>query len=285
MKPEFEKIVESPEHSFLAKVVNRPSRPSLSQAWHFHPEIEVCYTRKSHGRRFVGNQISDYAEHDLVMLGSNLPHGFTTDVPSSQIVVQMTDDFMGRDFLDKPELHAIKQLFARSKRGLVFHGATKDRACAMLPVLLREDGIPQLLSLLELLHGLADTDEVTELCSKEYAMDLTESHLGRIRIVYDHVMRHYKEEIRIEAIANKVNLSEAAFYKFIKRTTKKTYTQIINEFRIYHAGRMLMATDKPISQIGYESGYNNISYFNRKFKAIMHKTPRDFRAQYLGRAA
>ncbi|MEL7362678.1 MAG: AraC family transcriptional regulator, partial [Bacteroidota bacterium] len=108
MKPEFEKIVESPEHSFLAKVVNRPSRPSLSQAWHFHPEIEVCYTRKSHGRRFVGNQISDYAEHDLVMLGSNLPHGFTTDVPSSQIVVQMTDDFMGRDFLDKPELHAIK---------------------------------------------------------------------------------------------------------------------------------------------------------------------------------
>ncbi|MEM1127195.1 MAG: helix-turn-helix domain-containing protein [Bacteroidota bacterium] len=285
MKPEFEKVAESPERSFLIRVVERPSRPALSQAWHFHPEIEICYTHKSHGRRFVGNQISDYAEHDLVMLGSNLPHGFTTDVPSSQVVLQMTQDFLGRDFLDKPELHPIKRLFRRSTRGLVFQGATKERVRRLLPEVLHHDGIPQLLRLLELLHVLAVSEDVSELCANEYAMDLTASHAGRIQIVYDHVMDHYQDEIDIKHIANKVSLSEAAFYKFIKRTTKKTYTQIVNEFRIYHAGRMLMSTSKSISEVGYESGYNNMSYFNRKFKSIMQKTPREFRAQYMSRGS
>ena len=75
MKPEYEKIQEPSERSFTAKVVARKSRPLLRQAWHYHPEIEICFTRESFGKRFVGNQISDYAQGDLVMFGSNLPHG------------------------------------------------------------------------------------------------------------------------------------------------------------------------------------------------------------------
>ena len=64
-KPTFEKISQAPQHSFTAKYVERESRPHLRQAWHFHPEIEICYTAKSNGRRFVGNQIDDYQQGDL----------------------------------------------------------------------------------------------------------------------------------------------------------------------------------------------------------------------------
>ena len=78
MKPEYEKIQEKPGRSFTAKIVERESRPLLSQAWHFHPEIEICYTRKSNGRRFAGNQISDYQENDLVMFGSKGGSGHLT---------------------------------------------------------------------------------------------------------------------------------------------------------------------------------------------------------------
>ncbi|MEL7118219.1 MAG: AraC family transcriptional regulator, partial [Bacteroidota bacterium] len=128
MKPEYEKIIEPAERSFNAKIVNRESRPLLSQAWHFHPEIEICYTMKSSGRRFVGNQISDYKENDLVMFGSNLPHGFTTDVYCSQVVIQMTYDFLGEIFLGRPELRSIKQLFEDAKQGLEFEKETKQKA-------------------------------------------------------------------------------------------------------------------------------------------------------------
>lgn len=281
MKPEYEKIVEPPERSFTAKIVNRKNRPLLSQAWHFHPEIEICYTLKSSGRRFVGNQISDYRELDMVLLGSNLPHGFTTSVHSSQVVIQMTKDFLGPEFLERPELRSLKQLFFHAKRGLEFKDATKQRAHKIVKQVLTSNGMLQLLFLLELLHVLAEANDVEEICSEEYAMDFNEAQLGRIKIVYDHIMANFKEEVSIKEVADKLNISEAAFYKFIKKQTKKTYTQIINEFRTHYASKLLMNTDQNISQICFESGYNNLSYFNRKFKEIMHQTPQNFRSQYL----
>ena len=223
MKPEYEKIVEPPARSFTAKVVNRKNRPLLSQAWHFHPEIEVCFTRKSTGRRFVGNQISDYQEMDLVMFGANLPHGFTTDMYCSQVVIQMTHDFMGQVFIDKPELRPIKKLFARAKQGLEFKKGIKKKAVKIINKLLKSGGgISQFLHLLELLQLLADTNEVETICSEEFALDLNETQLGRIKIVYDHVMENFKKEVSIKEVADKLNISEAAFYKFIKKQTKKT---------------------------------------------------------------
>ncbi|SEQ87057.1 AraC family transcriptional regulator [Neolewinella agarilytica] len=280
MKPEYEKIIEPAERSFTAKVVNRSSRPLLSQAWHYHPELEICFTLKSSGRRFVGNQIADYQVGDLVMMGTNLPHGFTTDVYCSQIVVQMTENFLGRDFLNTPETRPIRTLFQRAGQGLSFHGNTQKKSSKLLREILKHEGMTKLRYLLELLQLLAESEEVSSICSLEYAMDLNVEDLGRIKVVYDHVMENFREEVSIPEMAAQLNISEAAFYKFIKKHTKKTYTQIINEFRINHAGKLLMSTDKSITEICFESGFNNISYFNRKFKQLMTLTPDGFRKRY-----
>lgn len=284
MKPEYEKIIDPPERSFTAKIVNRDNRPLLSQAWHFHPEIEICFTVKSSGRRFVGNQISDYQENDLVIFGSNLPHGFTTEEYSSQVVIQMNFDFLGEKFINSPELRHIKNLFSHAKRGLEFKGKTKKKATKIIHKLIKKEGSFQLIHLLELLHLFAKSNDVEEICSEEYALNFEVNQFGRIKIVYDHIMDNFKDEVVIKEVADKLNISEAAFYKFIKKQTKKTYTQIINEFRINHASKLLISSDKTIAQICFESGYNNLSYFNRKFKEIMNQTPHGFRSNYLNRS-
>ena len=139
----------------------------------------------------------------------------------------------------------------------------------------------QLLCLLELLQLLAETRHVKGICSEEYALDFNENQLGRIKIVYEHIMENFAKDVSIKEIADKLNISEAAFYKFIKKHTKKTYTQIINEFRINYASKLLMTSDKTISEICFESGYNNVSYFNRKFKEIMQQTPHAFKSRYM----
>ena len=281
MKPEFEKISEKPEHSFTAKVVSRDSRPLLSQAWHYHPEIEICFTQKSNGKRFVGNQIAHYDEHDLVMFGSNLPHGFTTEHECSQVVIQMTRDFLGNEFLNRPELRSINYLFDHSKRGLEFYGETKYAAQVVIDKIMSTNGFQQMIHLFELLELLSKTQETKPICSEEYVLGFDESHLDRIKVVYDHIMDNFQKEVHIKEVADFLSLSEAAFFKFIKKHTKKTYTEIINEFRINHASKELISTDKTISQICFESGFNNISYFNRKFKRIMDMTPLEFRNQYV----
>lgn len=283
MKPEYEKIVEPPQRSFTAKIVNRNTRPLLSQAWHYHPEIEICFTLKSNGKRFVGNQISNYHENDLVMFGSNLPHGFTTEEYSSQVVIQMTRDFLGNDFMNSPELRPVRHLILYARRGLEYKGETKKKAAKVIKQLLKQKGLAQLIQLLKLLKILAHAEDVKEICSEEYAMGFNVTQFGRIKMVYDHIMDNFREEVSIKEIADKLNISEAAFYKFIKKQTKKTYTQIINEFRINYASKLLMTTDQSIAQICFESGYNNISYFNRKFKEIMDQTPQAFKNKYVNR--
>lgn len=146
--------------------------------------------------------------------------------------------------------------------------------------MLQSEGMTKLRYLLELLQTLAESDEVDPICSREYAMDFNVDDLGRIKVVYQHVMEHFREEVSIPALASQLNISEPAFYKFIKKHTKKTYTQIINEFRINYAGKLLMSTDLSISEICFKSGYNNVSYFNRKFKQLMTITPDGFRRRY-----
>ncbi len=282
MKPEFEKIAEVPQRSFSAKKVIRDSRPFLHQAWHYHPEIEVCFTEKSNGKRFVGNNISNYSEGDLVLFGSNLPHGFTTPNHCEQYVIQLNTDFLGTDFFHKPELNSILAMLNRAKRGLEFSGRTRQRAHRKIRSLLNTEGLPKLLLLLDVLHLLASSKEVKAICTEEYAKDYDASQFNRIKKVYDHIILNYQHEIRVLEIAQTINLTESAFYKFIKKHTKKTFTEIVNEFRINHATKLLISSEMTIAEICYDSGFNNLSYFNRKFKTIIGQTPRAYRANYAG---
>ncbi|MEO0895235.1 MAG: AraC family transcriptional regulator [Bacteroidota bacterium] len=280
MRPEYEVIIEKPEKSFTAKVVRRENRPLLRQAWHFHPEIEICFTRKSHGKRFVGNTISNYQKGDLVLLGSNLPHGFTTEMECEQVVIQMEPDFLGIGFFEKPELRPVKSLLERAKQGINFGKGTKKKITPLVEDLLAAEGLLQMIKLLDLLNLLSIAEDYETICSQEYSLDLKTSHLNRIKIVYDFIIENFQKDVRVKEVADLLNLTEPAFFKFIKKQTKKTFTQIVNEFRIHHSTKLLMGTDKTISEISFESGYNNISYFNRKFREIMHLTPKEFRLAF-----
>lgn len=281
MKPEFEVIPDKYQKSFTTRIISRDKRPLLSQAWHYHPEIEICYTLESSGKRFIGNNISNYEDEDLVLIGSNLPHGFTTEVKTVQYVIQLNENFLGKEFLEKPELHGVKALFTQAKRGLEFKSSNKEQAKVLIEKIVRgSNGLTQMIHLLELLNLLSNTKKLHPICSKEYSLELDISKLERIRVVYEYVINHYTKDIRVKDLADKINLTEAGFYKFIKKHTQKTLTQIINEFRINHATKLLMNSDKTIAAICFECGFNNLSFFNRKFKEIMGTSPGKFRMKY-----
>ena len=235
---------------------------------------------QSHGKRFVGNQISDYSQEDLVMFGPNLPHGFTTEVPCEQVVIQMTEDFWDRSLLDKPELKNVKALFHYAKRGLFFGRKTQGKAKQIIHKMMDSTGFLQMIGLFELMHCLAESEDIKPICSEEYSFSLDATHLDRLKMVYDYIISNYQQEMRIKEVADNINLTEAAFFKFIKKHTQKTFTEIVNEIRINQASKLLMMTEMSITDICFECGYNNISYFNRKFKSIIGKSPREFRQEY-----
>lgn len=276
MKPEYEKIQNRPLHSFIAKVVKRPKRPTLKEAWHFHPEVEICLTLKSEGKRFVGNDVSDYQVGDVVMFGANLPHGFITEMPSEQIVLQMQEDFLGKEFLEKPETQIIKELFAKTNRGIQFFGKTQEKARKKAQKVLESEGLTQVLTLLNLLNYLASSNEYRYITNKSFQPDTKMFELERIQVVYDYILKNYQETVSLEEAAKLVAMTKSSFCKFLKKHTKKTFSQMVNAIRIDHACNLIIQTDKNISTVAYQSGFNDISYFSRTFKKLMLKSPKSF---------
>ena len=74
-----------------------------------------------------------------------------------------------------------------------------------------------------------------------------------------------------------VNLRETGLSRLFRNVTGMSCREYVLEYRMTKAMGLLRMTDKPIIEIAYETGFNNISYFNRTFKKHCHQTPSDFR--------
>ena len=262
------------------KNVIRKNRPLLSAAWHYHPEIEICYTKKSNGKRHVGNQISKYDEGDLVMFGSNLPHGFTTTENTDQLVIQFREDFLFKSINEIHDLSELKALFEKAKMGLEIKGNTKTKALKIIKKLNNKVGLRRIIKLLELLELLVKSEECKPICSRKYVSTINLTQLSRMKKIFNYLENNYKNDITISDAAKIINLTDSAFYKFIKRHTKKRFTQLLNEYRIDHAAKRLSSTKMTIAEICFDSGFKNLSYFNRRFLEAEKLTPSEFRQKF-----
>jgi AraC-like DNA-binding protein len=102
--------------------------------------------------------------------------------------------------------------------------------------------------------------------------------------VLSFLMENYKKEFNLQEIADLVNLSTSSFCRYFRSKTHKTCSQFINEIRIAHACKLLTNRNMTVTEICYETGYNNISHFNRQFKLITGLTAREYAQQYLKNA-
>ncbi|MBK8292239.1 MAG: AraC family transcriptional regulator [Flammeovirgaceae bacterium] len=80
-------------------------------------------------------------------------------------------------------------------------------------------------------------------------------------------------KVKIKEVADVANLSTEAFCRYFKLRTGKTYTNFLNEVRVSNACKMLIEKEKSIQEICFETGFANLSHFNRTFKKITRKTP------------
>ena len=281
MKASLEKIAPVFGSSFNVRKFTNPNT-CKNPHWHFHPEYEIVYISNGKGKRHIGNHISHYEDGDLIFLGPNLPHfGFCDQFMEEhvEIVVQMKEDFLGKEFFNAPEMSNIRRLFERSKQGLIFHTAVKEQVGPTLVEMTEMDSFDRLLVLLKILKSLAQTDNYTALNASGLTLEVQSQNYYRINRVYQFVDTHFKREISLNEIAKEVNMTVPAFCRYFKKLTTKTFTVFVNEFRIAHACQLLANGDLPISEVCYESGFNNFSHFNKQFKLITGNSPSKYRKE------
>ncbi|WP_111977853.1 AraC family transcriptional regulator [Algibacillus agarilyticus] len=99
-----------------------------------------------------------------------------------------------------------------------------------------------------------------------------------VRIPVDFVRSHYADNITVEQLAEVAHLSVSALERRFKKYLSKTPKQFINEVRLENARQLLMETDKTISQIVFESGFTDHSYFSKQFKILFGDIPSVYRS-------
>ncbi|MDX1407716.1 MAG: AraC family transcriptional regulator [Saprospiraceae bacterium] len=281
MKPTLEKIDPIHGGSFFIRKFEQQFLFN-DPVWHFHPEYEIVYVSNGRGKRHIGNHISHYYKGDLIMLGPNLPHfGFTQEQQKGhfEIVVQMREDFLGEDFLSRPEMLPIRQLFERARTGLAFQGETKRNVGRRLHALHDASPFKRLVGLLEVLHEMASSEEVESLNANGFTVNVTVEDETRIQQIYQYVQAHFKRHITLDEISEVANMTVPAFCRYFKKLTNQTFTRFVNEFRVAHATKLLVETDALITEVAHESGFNNISHFNKHFLKVTGLRPSEYRHQ------
>lgn len=280
MKIQFEDIRPDTDRSFRILLTPRLHNTFL---WHYHPEYELVYIEGANGTRHIGEHISRYEGSDLVFIGPNVPHlNFDYGVENDhyKVVIQLKADFLGQQFFQAPEMSDVRQLFERGKEGVSFSGKTKEEIGIRLKKLVGLSHFQQLMELLHIFQDLATSAEAQGVGAKPITNERYFSEQQRLKQIYYFVAEHYRENIEMEQVLALANLSLAAFCRYFKRMTGMTFTEFLNQYRINQSKHLLLQ-HYHVSAACYESGFENLSHFNRTFKKLTGENPKDFRKRHL----
>ena len=285
MKPILRKAIPEVENSF---VVRQDIGSTMRNNWHYHPECELLFIKKSYGSWFIGDYEGRFTSGDVILLGPGLPHSFIHDVKyvnngggqGEAIVALFQPDILGDAFLNLPESTDIRKVLELCKRGLKITGITKHQIARMMEEMQQATKGRKLINLLTILQLITEKNDYEILASNGYLCKPEKISSNRLNVVIEYTYSNYNKQIMIDEVASLVNMGVHSFCRFFKEKTKKTYIQFLMEVRIGQACKLLIEDDLHPGEAGFICGYNSISHFNHQFKILKNQSPLAFKKNY-----
>jgi len=268
-------------NSNSAITVKRNSYPNFLKLWHYHQELELVSIIKSTGTRFIGDSINKFQPKDVVLIGRNLPHMWLNDpqyfeenstLKAEAISIHFKEDFLGDVFLNLPEMKSVLQLLKKAEQGVQFINVSK-KLRQLIEQLNTESGFNKTYQFIAILHELSIYNDYTLLASSGYVNSLQQEDSALSNQVIAYIFKNFNKEISLKKVAEISKMNTSAFSRSFKRVHRKTFSKYVNEIRIGYACKLLIENDLNISAIAYETGFNNLSNFNRQFKMIKKISP------------
>jgi len=252
---------------------------------HYHEELELNFIMNAKGaRRVVGDHIAEIDDLELVLVGSNLPHVWQTHKCKSkeikEITIQFHKDLFDDKFLHRNQLSFIRSMLEKSSRGILFSRQTIEQLTPRLTSLQHKNGFDSVLELLSILNDLSISRNKHTLSAASFNNVNLSHNSRRIEKAFQYMNQNFDKNITLAEVAKLNNMTAASFSRFFKTRTGITFIDSVTEMRMGHASRMLIDTTQSIAEIAYNTGFNNISNFNRIFKKKKGCTPKEFRENY-----
>ena len=234
----------------------------------------------------VGDHIGYFQEGDLVCMGPYLPHVWVNDpvfvngeadYEANAIVIHFNENFLGGDFLKIPEMDPLRNFLRLSKRGVAFHGATREKINKLMREMVDMNGIQRLSSLFSIFAVLSQAKEFELLASPGFMENSESNGSDRLTRIKDYIHQNFDKDISLPEVAAKANMAVTTFCNFFKDQYRITFVEYLNSVRIGHACKLLSDTDRNVVEVAFECGFNNLANFNRQFKKYKKMTPTDYR--------
>jgi AraC-like DNA-binding protein len=258
--------------------------PNPLVRWHYHEEYELHLIVATRGKVFVGDYIGQFEPGHLVLTGPRLPHNWiSTEVPEQGValrdmVLQFGDGPIRQAAGLIPELTEVLPLLERARHGIEFFGLS-DRARERITRVKQLHGLQRLAEFTELLGELVRCNDYRLLSTVQLQSFDDDAALDHISAILDFLTEHYSEDFSMADLAQRSGMTESSFSRTFRRATGNSYTDFVNRLRINKACQLLMETDRYITNVCYDVGFNNVANFNRRFLQIKGMTPKEFRRQ------
>ena len=256
---------------------------------HWHNEYEIIYIKKGQGRISLDLEYYDVSAGDIVLIIPGQLHSieqkddktmeYENIIFGSDILMSKHNDFCYTYFFNSLEKRTI-QLPA------IFNSSTCDYYEAMARCIDNADEICKTfpygyqLAIKSCLFQLFF--EIFSHAPKDNQPSKTKKSLDKVKRIVKYVENNYAHAITIEEMANLCEFSQSHFMKFFKNNMDISFIEYLNNYRLTMASRLLISSTSSIIAIAMESGFDNLSYFNRLFKKKFGMTPSNFREIYQG---
>lgn len=253
---------------------------------HFHPEFELNFIHNAKdAERIVGDHKSRILDYELVLVGSNMHHGWNNGQCVSphihEITIQFPSDLIHENLLARNMMKPIKDMLDRSSTGILFSQETTKEVAPRLQELSGKNGMEAFIELISVLHLLSISEDQTSLCQTL----ITASNFAnndQLKKAFEYIEQHFQEKVLLNEVAQFLNITETTLSRLIKKRTGKTFVDFLNDYRIGFASRWLTETNQTIAEIAFRCGFYNISNFNRIFRKNKGCTPGQYRDSFSG---
>ena len=294
MKPTIENVINNNEFNWQFREYHcQKKKEQFSCPWHYHSEYELVLYRDPdnvfHGTYFAGDSIGNIKRNSLYLFGPGLPHMITGNINNEagqghySMILWFRHQWIESLVTTMPELKYIKKFLQHASYGLQFSPETAEHVFQLLNNINSHEPHHQLLRVLQSLNLLADDQKAHKLSVNPYGMHVTNSDdesSKRVELARRFIERNYAQPIKIRDLCLSLHISESSAYRLFERHFLERFSDHLKNFRIGKACEMLVNSELSIALIAEQSGFNNLSNFNRQFKTVKGTTPSDFRAQY-----
>ena len=253
---------------------------------HRHGEMELNFVENCRrNRRIIGDSIEVIDCYDLVLMGGGLEHTWEQYECQSndirEVTIHFSRDLFSDAFLSKTHLKPLADLISKADVGVAFGmKAIMHNYDRLNELVNMEPGFYSVMKFIELMYELSLTSDYRLLSTSAFAHTTMTTDSRRVQKVKDYIDANFKDDIRLQELADLANMTPTAFSRFFKLRTGKSISEYIIDVRLGHAARMLADSTMAVVEICYRCGFNNISNFNRIFKRKKGLTPTEFRENY-----